>query len=92
VDGAAPPAGTSHGETGPLPPLDDLVEGVNTAAFAPGAAGDEQARRAAEQAVAYGDALRARRSWWRRAWWSVHPGPLHWHRSPRGDGAVSGRP
>jgi hypothetical protein len=56
------------------------VAGVNTTAFAPGAAGEEQARRAAAQAVAYADALRDHRSWWRRAWWRLHPGPLRWHR------------
>jgi hypothetical protein len=64
-----------------LPPLDDLVAGVNASAFAPGAADDGLADRAGAQAVAYADALRARRSWWRRAWWSVHPGPLRWHRA-----------
>ena len=62
----------------PLPPLDELVAGVNVAAFAPGAVDTGQAERAAAQAVAYADALRARRSWWRRAWWSLHPGPLRW--------------
>jgi transglutaminase-like putative cysteine protease len=65
----------------PLPPLDDLVAGINTTGFAPGAADDGQAQRAAEQAVAYAEELRQRRSWWRRAWWSIHPGPLHWHRN-----------
>ncbi len=89
--GAARAAGA-----GPLPPLDALVDGVNTAAFAPGVADDERARRAAAQAVAYAAALRARRSWWRRAWWSVHPGPLRWHRGPgrrsAGAGFLSGRP
>jgi transglutaminase-like putative cysteine protease len=64
-----------------LPPLDGLVSGLNTTAFAPGAADDEQAERAGAQAVAFGDALRARHPWWRRAWWSVHPGPLRWHRA-----------
>jgi transglutaminase-like putative cysteine protease len=64
----------------PLPPLDDLVAGVNTDAFAPGAVDAEQADRAGAQAIAYADALRSRRSWWRRVWWSVHPGPLRWHR------------
>jgi transglutaminase-like putative cysteine protease len=64
----------------PLPPLDDLVAGVNATGFAPDAADDEQADRAATQAVAYADELRRRRSWWRRAWWSIHPGPLRWHR------------
>jgi hypothetical protein len=63
-----------------LPPLDDLVTGINTVGFAPGAADDGQADRAGRQAVAYADALRARRSWWRRLWWSVHPGPLRWKR------------
>ena len=63
-----------------LPPLDGLVDGINTAAFAPGAADDGQARRAGDQVVAYTDALRQRRSWWRRAWWSLRPGPLRWHR------------
>jgi hypothetical protein len=48
--------------------------------FAPGHADDEQADRAGAQAVAYADALRAHRSWWRRIWWSVRPGPLRWHR------------
>ncbi len=63
-----------------LPPVDDLVAGVNTSAFAPGAADAAQAERAGEQAVAYAQALRSGRPWWRRAWWSVHPGPLRWHR------------
>jgi len=63
-----------------LPPLDALVAGVNTVGFAPGHADDEQARRSGEQAVAYAVALRSRRSWWRRLWWSVRPGPLRWHR------------
>jgi hypothetical protein len=66
----------------PLPPLDDLVAGINTVGFAPGAASDEQAERAGRQAVAYAEALRERRSWWRRVWWSVHPGPLRWRRGP----------
>jgi hypothetical protein len=65
------------------PPLDDLVAGLNTVGFAPGAADEDQARRAGEQALAYAEALRRRRSWWRRAWWSVHPGPLRWHRDGR---------
>ncbi|MEV6601019.1 DUF3488 and transglutaminase-like domain-containing protein [Actinoplanes sp. NPDC051346] len=65
-----------------LPALDELVTAVNTVAFAPGSATDEQAQRAGGQAVAFAAALRQRRSWWRRAWWSLHPGPLRWH-SPR---------
>ncbi|WP_127502310.1 transglutaminaseTgpA domain-containing protein [Actinoplanes solisilvae] len=63
-----------------LPPLDHLVAGINTVGFAPGAADDGQAARAGEQAVAYAEALRSRRSWWRRLWWSIHPGPLRWRR------------
>jgi hypothetical protein len=63
-----------------LPPLDRLVAGINAVGFAPGAATSAQAEWAARQAVAYAEALRARRSWWRRLWWSVHPGPLRWHR------------
>jgi hypothetical protein len=63
-----------------LPPVDDLVAGVNTNAFAPAAVDPAQAERAGAQAMAYARALRAGRSWWRRAWWSMHPGPLRWHR------------
>ena len=74
VRAAAPPAGFD------LPPLDELVAAVNTVGFAPGAADGGQAERAGAQAVAYAEALRARRSWWRRVWWSVRPGPLRWHR------------
>jgi hypothetical protein len=65
---------------GDLPPLDDLVAGINTVGFAPGSADDTQATRAGHQAVAYADELRTRRSRWRRLWWSLHPGPLRWHR------------
>ncbi|WP_179855086.1 transglutaminase family protein [Paractinoplanes atraurantiacus] len=63
-----------------LPPLGDLVAGINTVGFAPGSADDGQAAKAGGQAVAYADALRARRSWWRRLWWTIHPGPLRWSR------------
>jgi len=81
--GSGPPeetAGSGPSEADALPPLDALVAGVNIVGFAPGHANDEQATRAGAQAVAYADALRARRSWWRRIWWSVRPGPLRWHR------------
>jgi hypothetical protein len=64
----------------PLPPLDALVAGINTVGFAPGSAEPGQAASAGRQVVAYADALRARRSWWRRLWWTVHPGPLRWRR------------
>ena len=59
-----------------LPPLDALVAGLNVVGFAPGSADDAAASAAGAQAVAYAEALRGRRSWWRRIWWSVHPGPL----------------
>ncbi|GLY99872.1 transglutaminase domain-containing protein [Actinoplanes sp. NBRC 103695] len=75
---AAPPP-----QPADLPALDGLVDGINTTEFAPGMADEAQARRAADQVVAYADALRQDRSWWRRAWWTVHPGPLRWHRRPR---------
>jgi hypothetical protein len=65
-----------------LPALDELVSAINTVGFAPGAAGPGQAERAGEQAVAYADALREQLPWWRRAWWSVHPGPLRWPHRP----------
>jgi len=67
-------------DPGPQPELEDLVAGVNTVGFAPGSADDAQAERAGRQAVAYVTALRGRRSWWRRVWWTVHPGPLRWRR------------
>jgi transglutaminase-like putative cysteine protease len=62
------------------PPLVDLAEAVNVAAFAPFSTDEAQAERAGAQAVAYASELRARRSWWRRVLWSLHPGPLRWHR------------
>ncbi|MCW6005664.1 DUF3488 and transglutaminase-like domain-containing protein [Micromonospora sp. CPCC 205371] len=62
------------------PPLVDLAEAVNVATFAPFATDEAQAERAGAQAVAYASELRARRSWWRRVLWSLHPGPLRWHR------------
>ncbi|BEL08428.1 hypothetical protein Q0Z83_066190 [Actinoplanes sichuanensis] len=69
----------------PLPGLDGLVDAVNTAGFAPEAADAGQAQVAGAQVVAYAAALRERRSWWRRFWWSVHPGPLRWNRKPAAD-------
>lgn len=75
---AAPPPGGRVRP--PLPPLDELADLVNRAAFAPEAATDDDARRAADHAVAYTSTLRAQRSWWRRLVWSLHPGPLRWRR------------
>ncbi|WP_433794853.1 DUF3488 and transglutaminase-like domain-containing protein [Actinoplanes sp. CA-252034] len=81
----AVPADTPAEDEAPLPGLDGLVDAVNTAGFAPEAADAGQAQRAGDEVVAYAAALRERRSWWRRLWWSVHPGPLRWNRRPGAD-------
>jgi hypothetical protein len=60
------------------PVLDDLAGLVNVVTFAPDGVGEAQADRAAAQASAYVDELRARRSWWRRLLWSADPRPLRW--------------
>ncbi|HEU4425006.1 MAG TPA: transglutaminaseTgpA domain-containing protein, partial [Pilimelia sp.] len=64
----------------PVPPLSELAELVNVTAFAGTPADPRRAGRAEEQATAYVRELRARRPWWRRLLWSLHPGPLRWHR------------
>ncbi|GAB1690675.1 transglutaminaseTgpA domain-containing protein [Krasilnikovia sp. M28-CT-15] len=87
---AAPPPRAGQAGPDPLPPLDDLVAGVNSLLFAPGAADRQQALRAGDQAVAYAAALRAHRPWWRRVWWSLHPGPLRWHRRRAGPAPAAG--
>jgi hypothetical protein len=61
-------------------PVDELAALVNVTVFGPGTIDDRQAARAGELAVAYVDALRLARPWWRRVIWSAHPGPLRWHR------------
>jgi hypothetical protein len=72
----------------PAPPLDELADLVNRAAFAGSAVDEAHASRAGTQATAYAAELRARRPWWRRALWSLHPGPLRWHRRrPRASNA-----
>nr|WP_232533726.1 DUF3488 and transglutaminase-like domain-containing protein [Plantactinospora sp. KBS50] len=58
------------------PDITRLADLVNRNAFAPDAADEAAARQAAADAVAYATALRDRRPWWRRLWWSAHPGPL----------------
>jgi transglutaminase-like putative cysteine protease len=81
---AAPPAATAAppaaaGVRRPLPPIDGLADAVNRSAFAPG--GDAgHTRAAAAEAAAYTAGLRAAQPWWRRLLWTVHPGPLCWHR------------
>jgi hypothetical protein len=80
----AAPSGTAtleRPEADSLPPLDELVAGINTVGFAPGAADNVQAESAGAQVVAYANALREQLPWWRRLWWTVHPGPLRWRRS-----------
>lgn len=78
---SAPPVRAAAPQEGyEMPPLGELVTAVNTVAFAPDSADHRLAERAGTQVVAYAEALRATRSWWRRAWWSLHPGPLRWHR------------
>ncbi|HYN94933.1 MAG TPA: hypothetical protein VES42_13880, partial [Pilimelia sp.] len=62
------------------PPLDGLAELVNVGAFAAESPDPAAAGRAGEQALAYVRELRSRRPWWRRLAWSLHPGPLWWHR------------
>jgi hypothetical protein len=63
-----------------LPGLDELARLVNVGAFAGAAPHPAGADRAADRAAAYARELRARRPWWRRLVWSLHPGPLRWHR------------
>jgi transglutaminase-like putative cysteine protease len=62
------------------PSLDDLAALVNAAEFGGTPITEHDAARAKADAVAYAAQLRARRSWWRRLIWSLHPGPLRWHR------------
>nr|MDT0659749.1 transglutaminaseTgpA domain-containing protein [Micromonospora sp. DSM 115978] len=73
-------AGHARSATAAELSIDDLAGLVNLAAFAPAQASPEQADRAGALAVAYADGLRADRPWWRRVLWSLHPGPLRWHR------------
>ncbi|MEU8022191.1 transglutaminaseTgpA domain-containing protein [Micromonospora haikouensis] len=70
---------TARAAAGAVPPdLAELAGLLNRLAFAPGAAANEQADRAATLAGEYVAALRAARPWWRRLLWSIHPGPLRW--------------
>ncbi|NUO55834.1 MAG: transglutaminase domain-containing protein [Hamadaea sp.] len=76
---AAAPPGRKHVRL-PAPRLDDLAWLVNAAEFSAGRLAEDDAHRARASATAYVGELRARRSWWRRLIWSIHPGPLRWHR------------
>jgi len=82
---AAVAAGPHRASTKPrvrlaAPTVRDLAELVNTTAFGLDAPAESDAQRARTQALAYVGELRARRPWWRRLLWTVHPGPLRWHR------------
>ena len=70
------------GRPDPLPPVAELAELVNMVAFAPGLADDAHAATAGRLVTEYVSALRGRRSWWRRVFWSVDPRPLLWRRRP----------
>jgi transglutaminase-like putative cysteine protease len=63
------------------PPIDELAEAVNGSVFGPSTVDDLQAEQARSHALAYIEELKARRSWWRRLIWTLHPGPLRWHRN-----------
>jgi hypothetical protein len=62
------------------PALDELAQLVNAAEFGGGRVTDADAVRAGVGATAYADELKSRRPWWKRLLWTVHPGPLRWHR------------
>lgn len=62
------------------PPIDELAQEVNRATFGPETITDQQAEIARARAITYIGELRARRSWWKRLLWSLHPGPLRWRR------------
>ena len=65
------------------PPIDELADAVNHRTFAGEESAAEQAEIARTRALNYIGELRARRSWWRRLIWTLHPGPLRW-RPPKG--------
>ncbi|MFC7245771.1 DUF3488 and transglutaminase-like domain-containing protein [Catellatospora aurea] len=77
---AAAPVRGKHDVRLAAPTLDELAVAVNQTVFGPGTAGDTEAEAARSRAVAYIDELKARRSWWRRLLWTLHPGPLRWRR------------
>lgn len=77
---AAAPVRGKHEVRLAAPTLDELARAVNQTVFGPGTAGDTEAEAARSRAVAYINELKARRSWWRRLLWTLHPGPLRWRR------------
>ncbi|GIH10219.1 hypothetical protein Rhe02_82860 [Rhizocola hellebori] len=62
------------------PPITELGDVVNHTTFGREGAGQQQAEIARTRAVNFIGELKARRSWWRRVWWALHPGPLRWRR------------
>jgi transglutaminase-like putative cysteine protease len=62
------------------PPIDGLAQTVNDALFGPARADEAAAGQATAQAVAFVTELKARRSWWCRLLWTLHPGPIRWQR------------
>jgi hypothetical protein len=64
----------------PAPPIDELVGAVNRDAFGTEQVPREVADAARTRALSYISELKARRSWWRRLLWTLHPGPLLWRR------------
>jgi hypothetical protein len=77
VDGGMP---TVAAVRAAVPPLDELAHLVNVGAFAGAVPDPGRAGPAQEEALAYVRRLRAGQPWWRRVLWSLHPGPLRWHR------------
>lgn len=78
-------AAGGHGTAGPVvrpavPALDGLAELVNVAAFGGIRPDPARADEVGREALAYVRQLRAQQPWWRRLLWSIHPGPLRWHR------------
>jgi hypothetical protein len=62
------------------PPITELGDVVNQTTFAREEAEPQQADIARNRALNFIEELKARRSWWRRVWWALHPGPLRWRR------------
>lgn len=71
---------SSHAAVAAPTRLDELAEAVNRTSFAPDTADETQAGLARSSVLAYIHELKARRSWWKRLIWTLHPGPLRWRR------------
>ncbi|GAA2523000.1 DUF3488 and transglutaminase-like domain-containing protein [Pilimelia columellifera] len=66
------------------PAVTRLADAANLVAFAPpgsGAVSAPDADIAVAQAVGHVAWARSQLSWWRRWWWTIHPGPLRWRQS-----------